>query len=142
MRRTASLIVGGGPAGAAAAIGLARFGFEAELIERSDGPHEVVCGGFLGWDALAALRRLGVDPRSLRARPIHRMRLVSARRSLEAALPGTAAGLSGATQLGFGALSSVIMGWLVPVWPLSLVAAMLIWVLLGWAALTFLVGRR
>jgi len=57
-------------------------------------------------------------------------------------LAGTAAGLSGATQLGFGALSSVIMGWLVPVWPLSLVAAMLIWVLLGWAALTFLVGRR
>jgi DHA1 family bicyclomycin/chloramphenicol resistance-like MFS transporter len=62
--------------------------------------------------------------------------------SIRPELAGTAAGLSGATQLGFGALSSVIMGWLVPVWPLSLVAAMLIWVLLGWAALTFLVGRR
>ncbi len=94
MRRTAALIVGGGPAGAAAAIGLARAGIEAELIERSDGPHDVVCGGFLGWDALAALARLGVDPAALGARPIARLRLISAKRSLETALPRMAAGLS------------------------------------------------
>ena len=94
MRRAAALIVGGRPAGSAAAIGLARAGIAAELIERSDGPHDVVCGGFLGWDALAALDRLGVDPSALGARPIRRMRLVSAKRTLEAELPRLAAGLS------------------------------------------------
>jgi DHA1 family bicyclomycin/chloramphenicol resistance-like MFS transporter len=62
--------------------------------------------------------------------------------SIRPELAGTAAGLSGAAQLGFGALSSVLMGWLVPLCPLSLVGAMLIWVLLGWAALTFLVSRH
>jgi flavin-dependent dehydrogenase len=94
VRRTPALIVGGGPAGSAAAIALARGGIEADLVERSEGPHDVVCGGFLGWDALAALERLGVDPSALGARPIGRLRLVSARRSLEFALPSMAAGVS------------------------------------------------
>ncbi|HEX8622463.1 MAG TPA: FAD-dependent monooxygenase [Allosphingosinicella sp.] len=94
MRRAAALIVGGGPAGSAAAIALARTGIEAELVERTDAAHDVVCGGFLGWDALAALDRLGIDPAALGARPIRRLRLISAKRSLEAALPKTAAGLS------------------------------------------------
>jgi flavin-dependent dehydrogenase len=94
VRRAAALIVGGGPAGSAAAIALARAGVEAELIERTDGPHDIVCGGFLGWDALAALERLGLDARALGARPISRLRLVSAKRSLEVPLPRMAAGLS------------------------------------------------
>lgn len=94
MRRTAALIVGGGPAGSAAAIGLVRAGVETRLIERSEGPHDTVCGGFLGWDALAALARLEVDPAALGARPIRRLRLVSAKRRLESALPRMAAGLS------------------------------------------------
>jgi flavin-dependent dehydrogenase len=94
VRRTAALIVGGGPAGSAAAIGLARAGLAAELIERSSGPHDTVCGGFLGWDALAALRRLGLEPATLGARPIQRLRLVSASRVVSARLPKAAAGLS------------------------------------------------
>lgn len=94
MRRAAALIVGGGPAGSAAAIGLARAGIEAELVERTEGPHDTVCGGFLGWDALAALERLGIDPAALGARPIGRLRLVTAERRIEAALPRMAAGLS------------------------------------------------
>jgi flavin-dependent dehydrogenase len=94
VRRTAALIVGGGPAGSAAAIVLARAGVEAELVERTEGPHDIVCGGFLGWDALAALDRLGLDPAALGARPIRRLRLISAKRSIEVALPRLAAGLS------------------------------------------------
>ncbi|HYW16161.1 MAG TPA: FAD-dependent monooxygenase [Allosphingosinicella sp.] len=94
MRRTAALIVGGGPAGSAAAIALARAGVEAELVERTEGPHDTVCGGFLGWDALEALGRLGLDPAALGARPIRRLRLVSSERCIEVALPRTAAGLS------------------------------------------------
>jgi flavin-dependent dehydrogenase len=94
MRRTPALIVGGGPAGAAAAILLARAGRQPEVIERNAGPADVVCGGFLGWDALAALRHLRLEPESLGARPIGRLRLVSAHRQVEAALPRAAAGLS------------------------------------------------
>ncbi|HEX8262397.1 MAG TPA: FAD-dependent monooxygenase, partial [Allosphingosinicella sp.] len=94
MRRTAALIVGGGPAGSAAAIGLARSGIETALVERSEGPRDMVCGGFLGWDSLAALERLGVDPGSLGARPIRTLRLISSSRQVEVPLPRLAAGLS------------------------------------------------
>jgi flavin-dependent dehydrogenase len=94
MRRTAALIVGGGPAGCAAAIALGRAGVAPELIERSNGPRDVVCGGFLGWDALAALDGLGVDPWALGARPIERLRLIGSGRTVEARLPRRAAGLS------------------------------------------------
>ena len=94
MRRAPVLIVGGGPAGSAAAIALARSGLRPELAERSAGPHDVVCGGFLGWDALSALTRLGVDVAALGARPIARLRLVSARDRVETGLPRSAAGLS------------------------------------------------
>ena len=94
MRRAAALIVGGGPAGSAAAILLARGGMRPELVERTSGERDVVCGGFLGWDALARLRRLGIDPAALGARPIDRLRLVSGGRAVEMALPAQAAGLS------------------------------------------------
>jgi flavin-dependent dehydrogenase len=94
VRRTAALIAGAGPAGCAAAIVLARGGVAPVLVERSEGPRDVVCGGFLGWDALAALRRLGIDPQALGAQPITRLRLVTARGQFEAPLPHAAAGLS------------------------------------------------
>ena len=93
-RLVETLVVGGGPAGSATALTLARHGVSVELIERQPGPHDVVCGGFLGWDALAALRRLGVDADSLGARPIHRLRLVAGRRLVDTRLPKPAAGLS------------------------------------------------
>jgi flavin-dependent dehydrogenase len=88
------LIVGGGPAGAAAAIMLAHNGTPGLLIERSREAHEVVCGGFLGRDALAGLKRLGIDAWALGARPIRRLRLIAGSRMAEAALPFPAAGLS------------------------------------------------
>jgi len=94
MRRSSALIVGGGPAGAAAAITLARGGAMPLLIERSPGERDLVCGGFLGWDALAELKQLGLDPASLGARPIDKLRLVSGARTVEASLPRQAAGLS------------------------------------------------
>ena len=94
MRRTSALIVGGGPAGSATAISLAQAGAMPVLVERSLGERDVVCGGFLGWDALAALERLGVDVEALGARPIHRLRLVAGRQIVESELPHAAAGLS------------------------------------------------
>jgi flavin-dependent dehydrogenase len=94
MQRVPALIVGGGPAGTAAGIALAQAGVPAEIIERSPGPQDVVCGGFLGWDALAALQDLGIDAAALGARPIGRLRLISANDEVEAPLPHPAAGLS------------------------------------------------
>jgi menaquinone-9 beta-reductase len=64
------------------------------VIERCASEHDLVCGGFLGWDALAALQRIGLDPASLGARPIRRLRLVAGMRTIEADLPRAAAGLS------------------------------------------------
>lgn len=88
------MIVGGGPAGAAAAILLAKGGAKPLLLERTSEPHDVVCGGFLGWDGLAALEGLGIDPAALGAHPISRLRLAAAGRIAEAELPHLAAGLS------------------------------------------------
>lgn len=94
MRRTPALIAGAGPAGCAAAIVLARGGVRPIVVERSEGPRDVVCGGFLGWDALAALDRLGLDAQALGAQPITRLRLLTANARFEAPLPHAAAGLS------------------------------------------------
>ncbi|WP_239016941.1 oxidoreductase [Sphingomonas ginkgonis] len=73
---------------------LARGGVAATLVERRTEPHDVVCGGFLGWDTLATLERLKLDIFSLGARPITRLRLVSGRHVLEVGLPRQAAGFS------------------------------------------------
>ena len=94
MRRASALIVGGGPAGSAAAIMLARAGVGPEIFERNIGPRDVVCGGFLGWDAITQLEKLGIDPWLLGARPIELLRLVSRNRIVEVRLPRRAAGIS------------------------------------------------
>lgn len=94
MRRTDTLIVGGGPAGAAAAILLARGSRAPLLLERKQDMCGTVCGGFLGWDALAALRALGLEPATLGAAPITHVRLIAGKRQAEARLPYAAAGLS------------------------------------------------
>lgn len=64
------------------------------VIERAPAERDMVCGGFLGWDAIAALKRLGIDPAALGARPIRTLRLVAGNRTVEAPLPRAAAGLS------------------------------------------------
>lgn len=94
MRRTDTLIAGGGPAGSAVAIMLARAGVRPLVIERHREPHDVVCGGFLGWDALDALDTLGIDAMALGARPIHRLRIHAGSHVAETDLPYRAAGLS------------------------------------------------
>lgn len=88
------LILGGGLAGGAAAVLLARAGFPVHLIEREAQARDKICGEFLSIEAQAHLRVLGIDLGSLGAVPIDRVRLVSAGRSVEAALPFIAMGLS------------------------------------------------
>jgi geranylgeranyl reductase family protein len=54
------LVVGAGPAGSAAAITLARAGFDVVLVDQHTFPRDKVCGDGLIPDAHNALRKLGV----------------------------------------------------------------------------------
>ncbi len=56
------LVVGGGPAGLAVALGAARAGLDVTLFERRTGPIDKACGEGLMPGAVAALAGLGVDP--------------------------------------------------------------------------------
>jgi flavin-dependent dehydrogenase len=88
------LVVGGGVAGCAAAIALARKGRGVTLIESELTPRHKVCGEFLSGEALEDLHALGIDVVSLGAVPIDSVRLAAARRAAEAPLPFPAASLT------------------------------------------------
>jgi flavin-dependent dehydrogenase len=88
------LIVGGGPAGAAAACHLARAGCHVLLCERERHPRPKVCGEFLSAAACAELGALDVAPDAFGAAPIGHVRLVHGARQARAALPSAAFGLS------------------------------------------------
>jgi len=88
------LILGGGVAGCATSIALARKGRRVTLIEREPTPRHKVCGEFLSGEALEDLHALGIDVASLGAAPIDCVRLAAARRAAEAALPFPAASLT------------------------------------------------
>ncbi|MBB4659884.1 NAD(P)/FAD-dependent oxidoreductase [Parvularcula dongshanensis] len=81
------LIVGGGLAGSAAAITLARRGAAVTLVERSEAVHDKVCGEFLSGEALAELTALGCDPRALGAVPLHAVRACAGGDAVRALLP-------------------------------------------------------
>jgi menaquinone-9 beta-reductase len=88
------LILGGGVAGCAASIALARKGRSVTLIEREPTPRHKVCGEFLSGEALEDLHALGIDVASLGAVPLNHVRLAAARRAAEAPLPFPAASLT------------------------------------------------
>ena len=88
------LIIGGGLAGAAAAIDLARAGHRPLLLERETGAHDKICGEFLSGEAVIALAALGVDARGLGAVPIIRVEINAGHRQAAAALPFPALSLS------------------------------------------------
>jgi flavin-dependent dehydrogenase len=60
---TPALVVGAGPAGAVAALVLARAGVHVRLIDRSDFPRHKLCGDTLNPGALSILDRLGLGDR-------------------------------------------------------------------------------
>lgn len=87
-------IIGGGPAGSAAAITLCRAGYRPTLIERASGPVHKVCGDFLSAETMQQVLALGCDPARLGAVPINRVRLIHGKREAEAVLPFPALSLS------------------------------------------------
>ncbi len=94
MRRTHPIIVGGGPAGAAAAITLARHGTKALVLERHAEPQDALCGGFLSWQTLETLEQLGVEPGALGGSSIDKAAIFAADRSIRVGLPSPALGVS------------------------------------------------
>ncbi len=88
------LVAGGGLAGAAAAIRLARAGRRVILVERTTGPTHKVCGEFLSREAQADLAELGVDPLALGAHPITHLRVVRGAAAARIRLPFRGLGLS------------------------------------------------
>src|SRR3546814_20407230 len=75
------VIAGGGPAGTAAALTLARAGQSPLVIERGEAADAKLCGCFLSSETEAMLARLGVQADRPRASTIDRVRLVAAHRS-------------------------------------------------------------
>lgn len=91
MRIKNPLILGGGPAGASAAISLALGGAKPVIWERQREIGDALCGGFLSWHTLKTLARLGVEPGG---HPIDHVRIFAGPRRAEAPLPAGAVGLS------------------------------------------------
>jgi len=88
------LIVGGGLAGSAAAIMLARAGRSVGLIERELLPQHKVCGEFLSQEAMTYLSSLGIDLIGLGAVAIRSVRLAGRAGQSEAMLPFAAMSLT------------------------------------------------
>jgi flavin-dependent dehydrogenase len=92
--RVETVIVGGGPAGAATAVGLADLGREVLLVERAHRPHHKVCGEFLSIETQLQLHRLGVAPAAFGAVEIDQIAVYSATQAVTTELPFRALSLS------------------------------------------------
>jgi menaquinone-9 beta-reductase len=88
MRREIDVgVIGGGPAGLAAAIAARQSGFSAALFDAVRPPVDKACGEGLMPDGLAALRRLGVEMPEGAGVPFSGIRFVEAGRAVEASFP-------------------------------------------------------
>ena len=89
-----AIVIGAGPAGTAAAIGLARAEANVLLLERTRETGDALCGGFLSWQSLTRLEALGIDRAALGGQQVDRVRLFAGSRHSETSLPQAAMGVS------------------------------------------------
>ncbi|MFW2381932.1 MAG: NAD(P)/FAD-dependent oxidoreductase, partial [Acidimicrobiales bacterium] len=74
------IIVGGGPAGTAAAITLARAGTQVILVDKAVFPRDKCCGDGLTAGALRQLEQLGLDPNDVPSwKPVERAQIAGPR---------------------------------------------------------------
>ena len=88
------IIVGGAIAGSAAAIDLARIGAKPLILEKMQEAGDAICGGFLSWQSVTALERLGLPPSVLAGQTITKLRLFAGTAYAQASLPQPGIGLS------------------------------------------------
>jgi flavin-dependent dehydrogenase len=81
------VVVGGGPAGLAAAIATRRKGLRVVVAERAQAPIDKVCGEGLMPDGVAALARLGVTIPLDRSVPFRGIRFIAGETSTDASFP-------------------------------------------------------
>jgi flavin-dependent dehydrogenase len=91
---TEVLAIGGGPAGAAAGVLLARRGREVTIVEKSTATHDKVCGEFLSTEGVQYLTQLGLDLPGLGAVRVSGVRLARRKQITEYHLPFDAMALS------------------------------------------------
>jgi flavin-dependent dehydrogenase len=86
-RATDVFVIGGGPAGLAAAIAARRHGFDVTLADCSLPPIDKACGEGVMPDGVAAARAIGLDLESCGAQPFRGIRFCDGNESVEAPFP-------------------------------------------------------
>lgn len=83
------MVIGGGPAGATAALMLARAGWSVAVVEKASYPRRKVCGEFVSATTLPLLRDLGLlrDYLALAGPPVRRIGLYAGASMLAADMP-------------------------------------------------------
>lgn len=89
-----TIVIGGGPAGAAAAIALARDGRGVHVLERQSEIGDAICGGFLSWRTLKQLAALGIAADALGGQRVTHLALFAGEGSAFSRLPHAAMGVS------------------------------------------------
>jgi 2-polyprenyl-6-methoxyphenol hydroxylase-like FAD-dependent oxidoreductase len=106
-----AVVVGGGPAGATAALTLARAGMRVALAEKAAFPRRKVCGEFVSATTWPLLRELGVGNSLLAAAgpPVDRVGLFAGSAIVAAAMPTPGRGDPWGRALGRDILDAALL---------------------------------